>query len=249
MRIYLFGGTQHGPGGWPPSKGDGKTLSNPGDYRPFLRALLLGLDRTVASRITTGQEGDFYEDHLPQSVFPTIAAGTLVDWKQDSTGFPKIPGILYPKIIQQPQFLDFGPRWQTERIIDHQPPVPRGDYRVLAPKCDADGNVLDCLLPPEVVVPVATYTGWNLRNAEAGAENDLVSLRGSYIQFPKTKAERDKSGDPRLSIEERYGTQQEYLRQLKTACRKLHEDGYLLEEDIERTIRIQTERTADLFEP
>jgi len=243
VRIYLFGGTQHGPGGWPPSTGDGKTLSNPGDYRPFLRALLLGLDRTVASR-KSGEN----TDHLPPSIFPTIAAGTLVDGKQDSTGFPKIPGILYPKIIQQPQFLDFGPRWQEQRIIDRQPPMPRGDYRVLAPRCDEDGNVRGCLLPTEVAVPVATYTGWNLRNAAAGAENDLVSLRGSFIPFPKTKAEQEKSGDPRRSIEERYETQREYLRQLKTACVTLQKAGYLLEEDIDRTLRIQQDRTADLFE-
>lgn len=236
VRIYLFGGTQHGPGGWPVSKGDGQTPANPGDYRPFLRALLLAMDRAVAG---TGE--------LPPSVYPTIAGGTLVEWKQLSTGFPKIPGVRYPGIIQQPQNLDFGPRWLTERIIDQQPPVPRGDYRVLTPKCDADGNVVACLLPPEVAVPVATFTGWNLRNDSAGAENDLVSLRGSYISFPATKTDRTSLGDPRKSVEERYSGIDDYLKKLEAACRKQQAAGYLLKEDVQRVVSIQSERLTPLF--
>lgn len=236
VRIYLFGGTQHGPAGWPPTKGGGKTRSNPGDYRPFLRALLVAMDNTVAG---TGE--------LPPSVYPMVANGTLVDWKQPSTGFPKIPGVEYPIIIQQPQFLDFGPRWQTQRIIDHQPPKPRGDYRVLTPRCNADGNVVDCLLPPEVAVPVATFTGWKIRDAGGGAENDLVSLSGSYIPFPATQQDRVESGDPRLSVAERYSGLDDYLKKFEAACQKLHADGYFLEEDIARVVGVQKERVAELF--
>ena len=105
--IYLFGGTQHGPGGWPPAKGDGQTPGNPGDYRPFLRSLLLKMDEAVKG---TGK--------LPPSVFPTIRSQTLVDWRRDSTGFPAIPGVRYPAVIQQPAWLYFGPRWAKERIVD-----------------------------------------------------------------------------------------------------------------------------------
>jgi hypothetical protein len=179
VRIYWFGGTQHGPAGFPPTRGEGQNLANPGDYKPFLRALLLALDRWAE----TG-------DTPPASMYPQIEKGTLVDWQQKSTGFPKIPGIQYPAVIQQPSFWDYGPRWLSEQIIERQPPEPRGNYRVLVPKCDTDGNELDCLLPPEVKVPIATYTGWNLRNKEAGAEGELVSLRGSYIPFAVTNVQR-----------------------------------------------------------
>jgi hypothetical protein len=236
VRIYWFGGTQHGPAGFPPTRGEGQNLANPGDYKPFLRALLLSLDRWAE----TG-------DVPPASMYPQIKKGTLVDWHQESTGFPAIPDIRYPAVIQQPSFWDYGPRWLSEQIIERQPPEPRGNYRVLVPKCDTDGNELDCLLPPEVKVPIATYTGWNLRNKQAGAEGELVSLRGSYIPFAATKVQRTEKKDSRLSVEERYSSLETYLRKLEEECRRLHRAGYFLEEDIPQTLAEQKKRVAPLF--
>jgi len=237
VRFYTFGGTQHGPSGWPLQPGSGQTLSNPGDYKPFLRVLLLALDRWVKDGTVP-----------PPSVYPMIGDGTLVDWRHAGTGFPNIPGVNYPEIIQQPSWLDFGPRWQTERIIDFQPPRFRGDYKVLAPRCGPDGNELGCLLPAEVAVPVATYTGWNLRKADIGAEGQLVSLTGSYIPFPRNKAERERTGDPRMSVQERYGSLDEYVRQFSQACDNLLARGYLLEEDTARLNKLHRERVAVLFD-
>jgi hypothetical protein len=237
VRFYTFGGTQHGPSGWPLSPGSGQTLPNPGDYKPFLRVLLLALDRWA--KVGTAP---------PPSVYPKIREGTLVDWRHAGTGFPNIPGINYPEVIQQPYWLDFGPRWQTERIIDFQPPRIRGEYKVLAPRCGLDGNELGCLLPAEVAVPVATYTGWNLRKADVGAEGQLVSLTGSYIPFPRTQADRERTGDPRLSVQERYGSLDEYVRQFTATCDKLRAGGYLLDEDAERLIKLHRDRVAKLFD-
>jgi hypothetical protein len=107
---------------------------------------------------------------------------------------------------------------------------------VLVPKSGPDGNDLGCLLPAEVAVPLATYTGWNLRAKQVGAENMLASLMGSYIPLPKTKAERMASGDPRDSIEERYDSYDAYRTQFLAACRRLMKDGYLLEDDARRLL-------------
>jgi hypothetical protein len=74
-----------------------------------------------------------------------------------------------------------------------------------------------------------------------------VSLTGSYIPFAATKAEREKSGDPRPSVAERYGTLEEYLHRLRAACEKLEREGYLLVEDVDRTVQIHRERVAPLF--
>ncbi len=184
----------------------------------------------------------------PPSVYPKISDGTLVAWTQNATGFPKLPGINYPGVIQQPSFLDFGPRWQEERIVDNQPPIPRGDYKVLVPRSDPDGNPLGCLSAPEVAVPIGTFASWRLRHEEGPAANQLYSLSGSFIPFPSTNAERIESGDPRQSIEERYGNLDTYIEQLASQCREYVTSGYMLPEDAERTLAIQRERVAPLFQ-
>lgn len=238
VRIYLFGGTQHGPAGYPPTKSVGQNLDNPGDYVPFLRGLLLALDRWAAGG-----------DAAPPSVYPTIAAGTLVSWeKREAVGFPEIPGVRFPAVIRQPPMLELGPRWATERIIDFTPPKIVGRYPVLVPKCGADGNEIGCLSPAEVAVPVATYTGWNLRNEGQGAENELVSLKGSMIPFAVTKAERAEKNDPRPSLEERYGSLDEYVSRLDAECRRLNKAGYLTREDAARIVEVQKGRVKPIFE-
>ncbi|MCA9008416.1 MAG: FAD-dependent oxidoreductase, partial [Planctomycetaceae bacterium] len=236
VRLYFFGGTQHGPSGFTTEIGDGQTAPNPADYRPFLRTLLLALDRWAKEGIQP-----------PPSVYPTISDGTLVPWTQIATGFPDIPGIRYPGVIQQPSFLDFGSRWQDQRIIDNQPPIPRGNYHVLVPRSGPDGNELGCLSPPEVAIPIGTYTSWRLYREDGPAANQLYSLSGSYIPFPVTQAERERTGDPRQSLEERYGTAETYLGQLEAQCQTYEAAGYLLKEDTERTLQIQRERVTPLF--
>lgn len=225
VRVYAFGGTQHAPAADPPGRGDGENLTNPGDYRVLLRALLDGLDQWVKDGTAP-----------PPSVYPRIDQKTLVDWRQTATGFPAIPGVRYPEVIQRPQALELGPDFWTKGIIAIEPPKKIGDYVVLAAKCGPDGNDLGCLLVPEVGVPLATYTGWNLRRRDVGAEAMLANLMGSYIPFTKTKAERQQSGDPRLSLEERYGSFDKYQQQFATNCGDLVKQRYLLKEDADRLI-------------
>ncbi|HTU90119.1 MAG TPA: alpha/beta hydrolase domain-containing protein [Gemmataceae bacterium] len=236
VRVFAFGGTQHGPAADPPPRSIADNLTNPGDYRPYLRAFLDALD----SWVKDGTEP-------PASVYPRIDKGTLVHWNQKSTGFPALPGVRYPEAIQQPACLDFGPRFADEGIITVAPPRVVGKYVVLVPRSDPDGNDLGTLLPPEVAVPLATYTGWNLRRREAGAEAMLANLLGSYIPFPRTKAERLATGDPRSSLEERYGSFASYQRQFTDSCNKLIGDRYLLGEDARRLIAAR-EKYRNLFE-
>src|SRR5262249_46330078 len=142
----------------------------------------------------------------PPSVYPRIDRGTLVAWSQAETKFPALPGVRYPTVIQRPPVLDLGPDFESKGIITIEPPVVKGSYAVRVPKTDADGIDLDMVLLPDVAVPLATYTGWNLRRADAGAGGMLASLTGSSLPFAKTKEERHKAGDPRLSLAERYGS-------------------------------------------
>jgi Alpha/beta hydrolase domain len=225
VRIYAFGGTQHGPASHPPGRGMADNLNNPGDYRPFLRALLDALEKWA-------REGT----EPPPSVYPRIAAGTLVPWDQKHTGFPSLPGVRYPEVIQRPQALDLGPQFRSQGIISIEPPRILGNYVVLVPRSGQDGNDLGTLLVPDVGVPLATYTGWNLRRRDVGAEAMLASLLGSYIPFAKTRQERMKTGDPRPSIEERYQNFGTYSRRYSDYCKGLEKGHYLLHEDSERLL-------------
>jgi hypothetical protein len=99
------------------------------------------------------------------------------------------------------------------------------------PAVDTDGNEVAGIRLPEVAVPLATYTGWNLRAAAYGAEGMLAPYHGSYLTFPRTRAERLERGDPRLSVRERYPTRDVYLAQMTEATLRLLENGYLLAED------------------
>jgi hypothetical protein len=225
VRIFAFGGTQHGPAADPPGRGLADNLHNPGDYRPYLRALLDAIDAWVRDGTPP-----------PASVYPRIDHGTLVDWRPPHTGFPALPGIRYPEVIQRPSFLNYGPDFAAHKIITKEPPEVIGHYVVRVPKSGADGNDLGTLLPPEVAVPLATYTGWNLRRREAGAEGMLASLTGSYIPFARTAAERQAAGDPRPSIEERYGDFETYKKQLTATCQDLVRRRLLLAEDADRVM-------------
>ncbi len=235
VRLYAFGGTQHGPAGDPPGLGIGENLLNPCDYRPFLRALLDALDAWVRDGTAP-----------PPSVYPRIDKGTLVDWHQKETGFPALPGVRYPEVIQCPSAFDYGPEFLTKGILSIDPPRARGRYAVRVPKSGPDGNDLGALLPPEVAVPLATYTGWNLRRREVGAEAMLASLAGSYIPFARTAAERRATGDPRESIAERYGNFAEYRRRFAAVCDDLVERRYLLREDADR-LMTGRDKVRDLF--
>jgi hypothetical protein len=63
---------------------------------------------------------------------------------------------------------------------------------------------------PDVAVPLATYTGWNLYKAPF-PDAALCDRTGSYAAFGATRAEREANGDPRLSLEERYGRHTNYV--------------------------------------
>jgi hypothetical protein len=223
VRIYAFGGTQHGPAAQPPGRGIAENLLNPGDYRSLLRALLDALDAWVRDGTAP-----------PASVYPRIDRGTLVDWSQKATGFPSLPGVRYPEVIQRPPALDLGADFAARGIVPHEPPRVLGHYTVLVPRSGPDGNDLGCLLPLEVAVPLATYTGWNLRRRDVGAELMLAALSGSYIPLPATEAERKASGDPRQSIEERYGNFEGYRKAWLAARDAMVKQRYLLPEDADR---------------
>ena len=105
---------------------------------------------------------------------------------------------------------------RDDSISASEPPKVGEAFPALVPQVDMDGNETSGIRLPELRFPLATYMGWNLRNPSVGAPTEQYPLIGSMVAFPRTKAEREKSGDPRLSIDERYKDEQEYLGKIES---------------------------------
>lgn len=234
VRIYTFAGTQHGAGNGVP-KGV-PTSSNPADYRPLLRALIVAFDQWIRDGIEP-----------PPSMYPKISDQTLVDWREPQCGWKSISGVRYPTVIHQPFAYDRGPSWPTEGRITREPPLSLGKYEVRVPGFRNDDNEIGCLDLPAITVPVATYASWALRAEKSGSSAALLDLQGSCFPFPKTAADAASAGDPRPSLIGKYGDFSNYQTQLLQAAKDLVAKRYLLAEDIPR-IRTLGEKHRFFFE-
>jgi hypothetical protein len=126
--------------------------------------------------------------------------------------------------------LDFGKKWR-QGILGIQPPKVSKPFPVLVPQVDADGNERDGVRLPQITVPLATYASWNLRDPTIGAPDQRVSFEASYLPFPKSAIDREKTGDPRKSINERYASREQYLTRFARALDDLVKQRWILEED------------------
>ncbi len=219
VRSYHFASTQHFVESFPPGTVGTRYPGNPADFLWSLRALLLAMDNWV----TNGEEP-------PPSRIPRLAESSLVTL--ENYRFPRIPGVEIPTIAHNTWRLDFGPRFRSEGIIDHQPPLVGAPFPMLVPQADADGNESAGIRLPQVEVPLASYTPWNFRSEAIGAPHELANFRGAFLPFAVTEAERRRTGDPRPSIEERYASRDEYLGRYARAAMDLAEDGLLLPRDL-----------------
>jgi hypothetical protein len=219
VRIYLLAAGQHGPGAFPPVQTIGQQRSNPLDYRWAMKALLLAMDRWTANGTAP-----------PPSRYPRVSDGTLVP--PDRLRFPKVPGVTTSTAVHRAYRADYGPKFATEGVVTLEPPRIGTAFPILVPQVDADGNGIAGVKMPELAVPLATYTGWNLFNERSGPTDALSSMQGSYISLPRTTAERKRTSDPRLSIEERYRDKDQYVGLVGKAALDLIEQGFLLSEDL-----------------
>jgi hypothetical protein len=226
-RIYFMSSMQHGTGN-ATSRGSCQQFQNPLDSQAVQRALFTALDKWVSNGTQP-----------PPSLFPRLSDGTLVKPDQASTGFPHMPNVTYTPFKTTRYLLNYGPHFYTTGIPTINPPAFSAPYQdnpsngpiyvSFVPKTDIDGNDIAGVRLPEVQVPFATYTGWALRAAPHASDGCEGS--GQFIPFPKTKADRLASGDPRLSIEERYGDIDTYTSKLKSAIDSLERSGFLLPAD------------------
>ena len=224
-RIYHLAGGQHFIGGFPPTTSEraGRAYrGNPLDFQVTLRALLARLVEWVVDGRTP-----------PASVYPTLAAGTLVSI--DALKFPRIPDVRAPSVIHQAHRVDYGPRWAAG-IITREPPGIGAPFPALVSQVDADGNEVAGVRGVELLAPLATYTPWQLRGGHGSDAAELVDFLGTYVPLPRTDTERQRWSDSRLSLERRYADKREYRATAARAAESLVAAGLLLREDVPRVL-------------
>ena len=224
VRIYLFAGLQHFTAPFPPIPPTepslaARNLPNPNPVMYFWRSLFVAMDDWVRDGKAP-----------PESRYPKLADKTLV--RREDLKFPAIPGVTVPGRVHQALRFDFGPQWKN-RIITKQPPGIGKPFPVFVPQVDADGNDLGGVRLPELDVPVATYTGWNLRDPRSGMPKERVSFLGSFFPLAKTRFDAEAAHDPRKPIAERYRSRDDYLAKFSAAATRLAEERFLLREDVE----------------
>ena len=233
VRLYLFSSYPHSGGSRQRGNGICQQPRNTLEAEPVLRALLVALDEWVVA----GKEP-------PASRVPRRTNGTLVEaLPREHLGFPAIPGIHYDGLMSTGDHLDYGPH-TGEGIMTVLPPDVTEPYPALVPRTDADGNDMAGIRVPDIAAPLATYTGWAVR-AAAYAGNDLCDAAGQQIAFPSTRAERLAHGDPRPSVEERYGGRGGYVAAVEEVTQALQQDRLLLTEDAQRIIADAQARSRD----
>ena len=237
VRRYFFAGTHHGggAGGFEvlarnASGATGCTLpANPNPQSDEMRALMTALEAWVAK-----------DKAPPPSVYPTLAKGDLVLPTAQYLGFPFIPGAPSPdgKFLAFSVY-DFGAgynRRDTSGVMTKVPPgIAYGVVPSRAPRVDADGNETSGIRSVQLQVPLGTYLGWNVQ-ASGYYAGQQCGFTGGYIPFAATRAERIATGDPRLSLEERYGDHSAFVTKVRAAAGALVYQGFLLPDDAERLV-------------
>ena len=214
-RVYMIAGTQHGGrAGLGTAPGVCANPTNPMSPGPALRALVVALEQWVVKGIAP-----------PPSRVPSIAAGSAVE--PESVQMPVVKGFTIApggNAVGPPvDWID--PPGSFPAVI-----AVAGEafYGTRVSAVDGDGNEVAGIRLPPIAVPLATYTGWNVYKAQP---TELCDRDGSSIPFARTKAERAATGDPRPSIEERYGSRAAYVAKVKAAADALVAGRLLLPAD------------------
>ena len=248
IRRYYVGSTTHngGAGGFnanPPNTpvncpgnnwGQGLYRANPVPETELVNVLRLAMRNWLMSGTPP-----------PPSRYPTLTGGNLVDPTQTAMGFPSgVPGV--PASIFAPENFvfpvldyDWGPQFDASDgtgVPTNLPPAIKNVIAMKVPRVDADGNEIGGV--PTVLrdAPLGTYLGWNV-TAAGFHRGQVCNYIGGMIPFATSLAERVANGDPRLSLQERYGDHAGYVAAVTAAADNALAQGYLLQADHDALIQ------------
>jgi hypothetical protein len=217
VRRYFIAGTTHngdaqGGFAFAPKPAPGCVLPrNPNSEAETMNALRAALVAWVKD-----------STEPPPSAYPRLADGDLVADTREAMSFPVIPGTLSPTgLAVGLADYDYGPELRANDfsgVLTRQPPAIRQVIPPLMPKVGDDGNEYQGIRTVLHQSPLGTYTGWNAVAAGFFKGQPCGGgLVGGYIPFARTRAERMQAGDPRPSLQERYGTHEGYLCSARSA--------------------------------
>ena len=235
VRRYYYPSTTHGGGrgGFPI---DATTAANnqctlPGNPNPEAEQTR-ALTRALVEWVTKGTPP-------PPSRYPTLSGGDLVMPTRAAIGMPDIPGLPFSDRILNPLLrYDFGPGFKTadlSGVMSVVPPRIVGALPTFVPRVNQDGNETSGVPSVQLQAPLGTYLGWNTFRSGVFAGYGC-GFQGGWIPFAKTRAERIAGNDPRLSIEERYGTHEAYVSAVRKAADQAVKDRFLLPDDAARYV-------------
>jgi hypothetical protein len=176
----------------------------------------------------------------PPSRYPMLADGTLARADKASLEFPTLPGLR--ATVPESDFImpvldyDWGPQFNPQDGSGVPTLAPPRIKRVLpmwAPKVDADGNERGGVPLVLLDAPLGTYLGWNVTAAgdRPFHKDQICNYVGGMIPFARTESERKARNDPRLSLEERYGSHDGYVDKVRAAAARAVEQKFLLPDD------------------
>jgi hypothetical protein len=238
VRRYYFPSVTHGGayrggflvGGEAGFPGQSCQLSgNPNPTREQMRVAL----KKLVDWVVKGQEP-------PSSNYPTLAKGDLVAPTATAMGWPAIPDAPLPDGHINPFYdYDFGPGFiarDVSGVMQRQPPRNRKILPQRVPRVNADGNEISGIPSVHLQVPLGSYTGWNVET-KGYHSGENCGFAGGFIPFAKTRSERESKGDPRLSLEERYGNHDGFVAKVREAAAREITSGWLLPDDAARIIK------------
>jgi hypothetical protein len=243
VHRYYLPGTSHGGGAvsftWspPPATPVNSSQTYPSNPNPenFTNN---ALQADFVAFIMNGTPMPF---SFPGVTYPTLTSGQLVPPNQRDEGFPNVPGFPFGGNMAWPPFVyNFGPGVdysQQTGIPTFQPPIIQEVLTEYVPRVNRDGNE-DVGSVPSVLfqAPLGSYVGWNIIPPGDFYSGQQVQLAGGFWPFQETKTARMSAGDPRQSLEERYGTNAGYVCVVTRAANKAVAQRFLLQSDAQTLI-------------
>ena len=136
---------------------------------------------------------------------------------------------------------DWGPLFNytdASGIPSNAPPSVKQVIKMLVPRVDTDGNEIGGVPNVLTDAPLGTYLGWNVTagGTRPFHKDQICNYVGGMIPFARTEAERATNGDPRPSLEMRYGNNVGYVAAVTKAAANAVARGFLLQADADALI-------------